>query len=149
MKKIIISVGIKLAVIAALITWAVVAGMPEPRQLPIQNTNTQVKKEELYIDLTTPERRKHILYGDKTGGGHKYGTGKAGKSEFPKSWSDDKIIHVISITARDKASQCKTQRNGYCKIDERIENIDLRVILGRDKKFIITGYPTNTRRNPI
>ena len=42
----------------------------------------------------SPERAAHILDGDPTGngGGHRHGTGKAGKTEFPASWDDAKII---------------------------------------------------------
>jgi len=29
------------------------------------------------------DRRTHILDGDETGGGHRHGTGKPGKTEFP------------------------------------------------------------------
>ena len=43
----------------------------------------------------TPERRTHILDGDAFGGGHRHGTGKPGKTEFPASWSDEKILDKI------------------------------------------------------
>ena len=36
--------------------------------------------------VVTPERAKHILDGDSHGGGHRHGTGKPGKTEFPASW---------------------------------------------------------------
>jgi Bacterial EndoU nuclease len=48
----------------------------------------------------TPEREKHILDGDSTGGGHRHGTGKPGKTEFPASWSDEKIIDTLVDVAR-------------------------------------------------
>jgi hypothetical protein len=40
---------------------------------------------------TTPERTRHILDGDSWGGGHRHGTGRPGKTEFPAGWDDDKI----------------------------------------------------------
>ena len=42
----------------------------------------------------SPERTTHILDGDETGGGggHRHGVGKPGKTEFPASWDDEKII---------------------------------------------------------
>ena len=41
-----------------------------------------------------PERAMHILDGDATGGGHRYGAGKPGKTEFP----------CLSATVGDRAS---------------------------------------------
>ena len=43
----------------------------------------------------TPERATHILGGDATGGGHRHGTGKPGKTEFPASWNDGKVIGTV------------------------------------------------------
>jgi hypothetical protein len=48
----------------------------------------------------TPERATHILDGDGTGGGHRHGTGKPGKTEFPASWDDEKIVDAIVDVAR-------------------------------------------------
>jgi hypothetical protein len=47
----------------------------------------------------TPEREKHILDGDSDGGGgHRHGTGRPGKTEFPASWDDKKIVdHVLDV----------------------------------------------------
>ena len=36
------------------------------------------------------DRRAHILDGDKTGGGH--GVSSPGKTEFPASWDDTKVM---------------------------------------------------------
>src|ERR1700744_4883307 len=40
----------------------------------------------------SPEREKHILDGDKTGGGHRHGTGKPGNTESPADWDDKKVL---------------------------------------------------------
>lgn len=53
-----------------------------------------------YVDLTSPQRRTHILDGDATGGGHRW-PGLPGKTPFPKGWSDDRIMHEISDIATD------------------------------------------------
>lgn len=37
-----------------------------------------------FVDLASSQRRKHILDGDATGGGHRAGTGKPGKVSFLK-----------------------------------------------------------------
>jgi hypothetical protein len=39
-----------------------------------------------------PERISHILDGDRWGGGHRHGTGRPGKTEFPAGWDDKRII---------------------------------------------------------
>ena len=48
----------------------------------------------------TPDRATHILDGDATGGGHRHGTGKPGKTEFPASWDDGKVIDTVLDVAR-------------------------------------------------
>ena len=48
----------------------------------------------------TPERATHILDGDATGGGHRHGAGKPGKTEFPAGWDDRKIIDTVLDVAR-------------------------------------------------
>jgi hypothetical protein len=48
----------------------------------------------------TPERATHILDGDATGGGHRHGTGKPGKTEFPASWDEGKVIDAVLDVAR-------------------------------------------------
>lgn len=49
----------------------------------------------------TDQRRTHILDGDKTGGGHRHGTGRPLKTEFPADWNDDRIVDAILAVARD------------------------------------------------
>lgn len=48
----------------------------------------------------TPERTTHILDGDGAGGGHRHGTDKPGKTEFPASWDDEKTVDAIVDVAR-------------------------------------------------
>ena len=48
----------------------------------------------------SPERATHILDGDATGGGHRHGTGRPGKTEFPVGWTDQKIIENVVGVAR-------------------------------------------------
>lgn len=50
----------------------------------------------------SPERRTHILDGDadSNGGGHRHGTGRPGKTEFPATWDDEKIIASVLDVAR-------------------------------------------------
>ena len=100
-----------------------------------------------FVDLTTPARRKHILDGDATGGGHRPGTGKPGKSEFPAGRPDDSIIHDISDIATDPALKSRPGRGGRTITDGTRNGVDMRVIQERNGD-IVTGFPTNTPRNP-
>ncbi|MBL8510501.1 MAG: EndoU domain-containing protein, partial [Betaproteobacteria bacterium] len=104
------------------------------------------KRADKFVDLTTKQRRRHILDGDATGGGHGAGRGIPGKSEFPKGWSDDKVIHVISDIATDPNAVRSAGRGGRTVVEGTREGINVRVILGRDGE-IITGFPTNVPRN--
>src|SRR5690242_1619196 len=58
------------------------------------------------------ERTTHILDGDKTGGGHRHGVGKPGKTEFPASWGDEKIMgHVLDTVRRPDSAPVLQHRN--------------------------------------
>lgn len=48
----------------------------------------------------SPDRSTHILDGDEYGGGHRHGTGKPGKTEFPASWDDQKVVDTALHVAR-------------------------------------------------
>ena len=90
---------------------------------------------------------KHILDGDATGGGHRAGTGKPGKSEFPAGRSDDSIIHDISDIATDPTLKSRPGRGGRTITDGTRNGVDIRVIQEKNGD-IVTGFPTNTPRNP-
>jgi Bacterial EndoU nuclease len=94
----------------------------------------------------------HILDGDgpDKGGGHRAGTGKPGKSEFPGSWSDEKILGEVSDVATDPNSVRTPQQGGRIKVEGTRDGVDITVIVepGDRGGRIVTGYPTNTPRNP-
>lgn len=93
----------------------------------------------------TPEVRRHILYGDSRGGGHKAGVGAQGKSEFPAHWSDSRIIDEVERIAADPAIPSVPSRGRYLK-EGRVDGVDIRVVLEEDGR-IVTAYPTNRARN--
>lgn len=99
-----------------------------------------------FVDLSTPARRNHILYGDRTGGGHRPGLGKPGKSEWPAGHSDDSIMHDISDVATDPALSRKQGRYGRAVTAGSRNGVDITVIQNQDGS-IVTGYPTNMPRN--
>ncbi|MBV7460166.1 MULTISPECIES: RHS repeat-associated core domain-containing protein [unclassified Acidovorax] len=102
--------------------------------------------------LLDPEGEQHILDGDgpNAGGGHRNGTGKPGKSEFPSNWSDDRIKGEVSDVATDPGSVRTTQPNGRTKVQGTRDGVDITVIVEPNSRGgrIVTGFPTNTPRNP-
>ena len=99
-----------------------------------------------YVDLTG-FRRTHIL------NNHKYGIGKPNKTEFPKNWSDDKIIHYVSDVDTDpNATWGVGKWNSPYAIGIR-EGVEIRVDFYPDvhknySGMISTAYPLNTPTNP-
>ena len=97
-----------------------------------------------------PERAIHILDGDATGGGHRYGTGSPGKTEFPASWDEDKITDSILSVARSPDSAI-LQRNGRWKAEGVRDEVMLTVIITADGR-IWSAYPLpgspGVRQNP-
>lgn len=89
--------------------------------------------------LLDPERRRHILDGDDTGGGHRPGTGRPGKTEFPPSWDDDTICAVIIGIAHQPDTQHE-QWNGKRKLTSDIEDVKVTVIIDQRGK-IDTAWP--------
>ena len=60
------------------------------------------------VNLASPVRTKHILFGDGPGrGGHKFGLSRLfnGKSKFPATWSNDKIMHAVSEVVTNPGSK--------------------------------------------
>jgi RHS repeat-associated protein len=111
-------------------------------------------------DLISPQKQGHILGGDATGGGHRPGAGKPGKSEFPQGWTDDDILNAIADVATDPNATW-TQQEGSpgsrytkkglpvrWKVQGTRNGVDITVIVQPDGKGIITGFPTNTPKNP-
>lgn len=91
---------------------------------------------------------EHILYGNKSGGGHLSGVGKPCKSEFPKDWDDKEIIEVVEKIAANDNLPWDRQDNGYYVTEKMEDGIRVRVVIGREKQKVITAYPTNVTRNP-
>lgn len=64
------------------------------------------------------DRRTHILDGDANGkgGGHRHGTGRPGKTEFPARWDDDTVCAYIIDVAHnpDDAPHQQDDRRWRC-----------------------------------
>lgn len=98
--------------------------------------------------VVSDDRRKHILDGDATGGGHRPGQNVPGKSEFPPGWSDDHIVDTIKDVANDPTSSRTPGRRGRIVVNGSRDGIDIEVIVEADKTTVVSGYPTNKPRNP-
>lgn len=116
-------------------------------EAPTTQTTT-AKPEFNKASAISKKRRTHILYGDASGGGHLYGTGAPCKSEFPQNWDKNTVLNKIDLIAANDNLNWKKQRNGYYAAEQKIGNINIRVIKGRQNKQVITAYPLNTGRNP-
>ena len=78
----------------------------------------------------TPERRTHILDGDSTGGGHRHGTGKPGKTEFPPDWDDDKIIDTaLSVARKPDRRPVHQDRNNRWLCTGTRDSVEMSVIV--------------------
>lgn len=114
-----------------------------------QSLNEQPKPDAaITANYISPQRKVHILRGDRTGGGHMYGVGKPCKSEFPQHWDEDKIINEINLVAANDNLKWEQQNNGYHVAESYIDGVKVRVVKGRHNKQVITAYPLNTGRNP-
>ena len=94
------------------------------------------------------QRREHILQGDGSGGGHKFGTGKPCKSEFPKEWNSDEIIATVEQIASNDNLPWRKQRNGYYTAEEMVDGVKVRVVLNGRRDDVVTAYPVDLERNP-
>jgi Bacterial EndoU nuclease len=79
-----------------------------------------------------PERAQHILDGDSWGGGHRHGTGRPGKAEFPASWDDEQTIGHIMDVARRPDSRPVWQPNHRWRLQGERDAVAVTVIVKPD-----------------
>ena len=92
------------------------------------------------IRLTT-DRRSHILDGDQTGGGHRYGAGQRGKTEFPADWTDDRIIGAVLGVAREPGQAPERQHwNDRWRVSGERDGVRIAAIIEPDG-HIWTAWP--------
>jgi membrane glycosyltransferase len=123
---------------------AVVSAAPGPSDW-LRAHQVAATPEELPHATVSPRRRIHILYGDRTGGGHSARAAQPDKSAFPASWSDDDIIAAIESVANDPRARRTEQPNGRTRVEGTRRGVLIRVIVGEDGTSIITGYPLRQR----
>jgi hypothetical protein len=82
-----------------------------------------------------PERISHILDGDRWGGGHRHGTGRPGKTEFPAGWDDKRIIdHVVDV-ARIPDATPVLQPNHRWRVHGERDGVGITVIVHPDGRI--------------
>jgi RHS repeat-associated protein len=106
-----------------------------------------------FVNLASPSRTQHILFGDETGGGHMWPGGGPGKTQFPLKWSGDQIMHHVSDIATDSALSWEQETGVGGSLFTRAGNparfsvigerggIQIKVILEPAGEGIITSYP--------
>ena len=85
------------------------------------------------------DRAVHILDGDATGGGHRHGTGRPGKTEFPADWDDATITGHIAAVARGPDT-VEQQPNGRWFLRGERDSVWIIVIVNPDGA-IWTAWP--------
>jgi Bacterial EndoU nuclease len=80
----------------------------------------------------TPERATHILDGDPVGdgGGHRHGTGKPGKTEFPADWDDEKVVDKsLSVARKPDRPPVHQDRNNRWLCTGTRDSVEMSVIV--------------------
>ena len=88
------------------------------------------------------ERATHILDGEPGGsGGHRHGTGNPGKTEFPASWDDKKIIDaVVDVACRPDLPPKHQQWNDRWVARGTRDDVEVVAVIERDGG-IWTSWP--------
>jgi hypothetical protein len=91
----------------------------------------------------SPERTTHILDGDPGGGGgHRHGAGNPGKTEFPASWDDKKIIDaLLDVARRPDQPPGHQEWNGRWVARGTRDDVEIAVVIAPDGR-IWSGWPT-------
>jgi hypothetical protein len=93
--------------------------------------------------LITEELLRHVWDGedDLTQGGHRYGLGREGKTEFPEHWDIDVLRQSIRLTL-DKPQAIRV-KNPYISCDRVVAQILIRVRLFRPQETVkvLAAYP--------
>jgi hypothetical protein len=95
----------------------------------------------VHIEDLLPHRRRHILDGDgpKKGGGHRAGTGKPRKTEFPADWTDDDIIRRVMQTAMHP-EEAILQENERFAAWAMHNGVKVKVVIDRGG-VVLTAHP--------
>jgi len=106
------------------------------------------------VNLASPQRTTHILYGEGLGRGGHLWPGQAGKTPFPRDWSAGRVMHEVSDIVTDP-SLTWVQQTGkagslYTKAGDPARfivtgtrgGVEINVIVAPAGEGIITAFPT-------
>ncbi|WP_083439327.1 EndoU domain-containing protein [Herbaspirillum autotrophicum] len=105
-----------------------------------------------YVDILSPEARKHILYGDGPGSGGHLWPGQSGKTVFPESWSANKVMHDVGDIATSPNTKWYAQtgtgglytKNGdpakWVAYEVR-DGVQIRVVYQPATGKVVTAFP--------
>lgn len=89
-------------------------------------------------DIHLPaDRGRHILDGDgggSPGGGHRHGTGRPGKTEFPATWPDEVILPLVEEITR-APDTVEWQRNGRWLVTAERYEVRVTAVLQADGRI--------------
>jgi hypothetical protein len=91
--------------------------------------------------------KMHVIWGDQAnpeapnGGGHFYEAGIAGKTVFPESWDENKIMARSEDGAKNPDQRPILQENGRYLVTGTRDGVTIEVIVNQDGT-VRTAYPT-------
>ncbi|NYD39559.1 RHS repeat-associated protein [Actinomycetospora corticicola] len=104
------------------------------------------------VDLASPNRRQHILFGDGPGRGGHYPPAQSGKTEFPARWGPEQTMHHVSDIATDPNAVVKGGGKGGGLFDKHgaparfrhygvRDGVSIKVVTEPAGEGIITAHP--------
>lgn len=120
-----------------------------------KNITNVVEVRRNMVFLVNTQRAEHILYGDKSGGGDKFGLTRIlnQKSKFPIHQTEKRILDEVSNIATDPnldlVQQTGTKGSFYTKkgvparfkVDGVVDGVKIRVIIEQAGEGVITAFP--------
>jgi hypothetical protein len=80
----------------------------------------------------TTSVRSHLVEGRDWGGGHRHGTGRPGKAEFPAGWDDERTIGYIVDVARHPDTRPVWQPNHRWRLYGERDAVGVTVVVKPD-----------------
>lgn len=111
---------------------------PKPSKWDEYSDTKKAREEMPNFGKMDPSRRRHILDGDwndETSGGHRFGTGRPGKTEFPESWTanqDRKVDDAINDIINQPGSAPLPRPKGGWEINGQYEGVNIKVLMNAD-----------------
>uniref|UniRef100_UPI00248DEC57 DUF637 domain-containing protein n=1 Tax=Parendozoicomonas sp. Alg238-R29 TaxID=2993446 RepID=UPI00248DEC57 len=116
------------------------------------SVSSRVGSDSDFVDVLSPESRKHILEGDGPGSGGHLWPGQPGKTPFPEGWSGDKVVHEVGDIATSPNTKWYAQTGSggeYTKSGkpakwvawEVRDNVRIRVVYEPATGRVVTGFP--------